>query len=185
MNSSSAAASISLTVASSANTTTCADVTLSGDPAMDAAASRMGVAWNVGNSVAAFATPKKTTAATSSGATSNAQLHLVSWETSLYSPVMRKLVNESAQVFLALQKAEAADDSAGGAHLARISRQYRSVMRDCQQQLDAEAELAEDSQTAEELVRQSELLYKLELIWNLVEIICIEKPASKFMNHDS
>ena len=57
-------------------------------------------------------------------------------------------------------------------------------MRDCQQQLDAEAEIEATaasntnaaSKAADFLVQQSELMYKLELIWNLVEIVCIEKP---------
>ena len=56
-------------------------------------------------------------------------------------------------------------------------------MRDCQQQLDAEAEIeaaaATPSSKADFFVQQSELMYKLELIWNLVEIVCIEKPPSK------
>ena len=67
--------------------------------------------------------------------------------------------------------------------------QYRSIMRDCQQQLDAEAEIetaaapaASASATppakADFYVQQSELMYKLELIWNLVEIVCIEKPPN-------
>ena len=59
-------------------------------------------------------------------------------------------------------------------------------MRDCQQQLDAEAEIeataasntSAASKAADFLVQQSELMYKLELIWNLVEIVCIEKPPS-------
>jgi hypothetical protein len=70
----------------------------------------------------------------------------------------------------------------GNASLVSLSRQYRSVMRDCQQQLDAEAEIsatASDQVQAEAYVQQSELLYKLELIWNLVEVVCIEKTASK------
>ena len=138
------------------------------------------MAWNAGrNSVLAFPSKRATTVAVRAGL--SVDLHLVEWETALYSPIMRKLVNESAQAFAALQKIAREEDVVGSAHLVRISRQYRSIMRDCQQQLDAEAEIeaaASNAARADFFVQQSELMYKLELIWNLVEIVCIEKPPS-------
>ena len=65
--------------------------------------------------------------------------------------------------------------------LARISRQYRSIIRDCQEQLDQESAraLILDPSRAEHDQLQSELLYKLELIWHLVEVLCIERTSSK------
>ena len=87
----------------------------------------------------AFPSKRATTVAVRAGL--SVDLHLVEWETALYSPIMRKLVNESAQAFAALQKIAREEDVVGSAHLVRISRQYRSIMRDCQQQLDAEAEI--------------------------------------------
>ena len=63
-----------------------------------------------------------------------------------------------------------------------MSRHYRSIIRDCQEQFDVETEIAAnigDEEKARGCAQQSELLYKLELIWNLVEIICIEKNTSK------
>ncbi len=56
----------------------------------------------------------------------------------------------------------------------RTSREYRSILRDCQEQVDKEI-----AQGRGQLEQQSEILYKFELIWNLIEILCIEKPASK------
>ena len=56
-----------------------------------------------------------------------------------------------------------------------ISRQYRSILRDCQEQLDSDDDTNEDKDNA---AAHSELLYKLELIWNLVEILVIERPTS-------
>ena len=56
-----------------------------------------------------------------------------------------------------------------------ISRQYRSILRDCQEQLDSNDDTNEDKDNA---AAHSELLYKLELIWNLVEILVIERPTS-------
>jgi len=167
---------------------TCAEVSLSDGGALSSTGAKLGAAWNAGrNSVLAFPSKRATTLAVRPGL--SVDMHLVEWETTLYSPIMRKLVNESAQAF-ALQKiAREEGDVVGNAHLVRISRQYRSIMRDCQQQLDAEAEIetaaapaASASATppakADFYVQQSELMYKLELIWNLVEIVCIEKPPN-------
>ena len=67
---------------------------------------------------------------------------------------------------------------ASSAQLLRFSKQYRSIMRDCQETLDKWSEnpqLSED--TKETYIQQSELLYKLELMWNLIEVLCIEKNS--------
>ena len=62
------------------------------------------------------------------------------------------------------------------AQLLRFSKQYRSVMRDCQETLDKWSENPNlDEETREAYIGQSELLYKLELMWNLIEVLCIEK----------
>ncbi len=62
--------------------------------------------------------------------------------------------------------------------MVRISKQYRSILRDCQEMLDKWVDdqntIDSDRQTYTE---QSELLYKLELMWHLLEIVCIEKQA--------
>ncbi len=104
----------------------------------------------------------------------------VTWETTLYQPVFRKLVNESSRTFLDLQKAtsEHQDSSSLNAQLLRFSKQYRSIMRDCQETLDRwseNPELATD--VKETYINQSELLYKLELMWDLIEVLCIEKNS--------
>jgi hypothetical protein len=78
-----------------------ADVTLT-DAVLATTGAKLGVAWNVGNSIVAFPSKRSTTAAVR--ADLSVSLHMVSWETTLYSPIMRKLVNESAQAFMALQK---------------------------------------------------------------------------------
>ena len=91
---------------------------------------------------------------------------------------MRKLVNESLSAFLSLQKM-AKDHHQGGSgtsltsgQLVNVSRQYRSVIRDCQEQLDT-------AFSDEESKLLSELLYKLELIWQLAEVLFIQRGASK------
>lgn len=64
------------------------------------------------------------------------------------------------------------------AQLLRFSKQYRSIIRDCQETLDKWSENPDaDSDTRDTYLEQSALLYKLELIWNLIEILCIEKTS--------
>ena len=122
---------------------------------------RMGSAWGVGNALAVFSSPKDSSSAVASGIAPS--LHHVTFETrfvwhfeieilnfgqkefvkgtpnfwffSLYSPVMRKLVNESLSAFLSLQKL-AKDHQQGGSgtsltagQLTNVSKQYRSVIR--------------------------------------------------------
>ena len=62
------------------------------------------------------------------------------------------------------------------ASLLRVSRQYRSILRDCQEQFDG---ILKSDGDAETIRRHSEVLYKLELIWNLVEILFIERTPCK------
>ena len=59
-----------------------------------------------------------------------------------------------------------------------MSRQYRSILRDCQQQLDCNDDLSLIEDDPENRSLQSELLYKLELIWNLVEVLFVDRPSN-------
>ena len=61
--------------------------------------------------------------------------------------------------------------------LLRVSRQYRSILRDCQAQLDGHTAGIDAKKSRE----QSEILYKLELVWNLAEILLIEKTPCKLI----
>ena len=64
------------------------------------------------------------------------------------------------------------------AQLVRLSKQYRSILRDCQETLDKWSENPTiDQNTKNTYVQQSELLYKMELMWNLLEILSIEKNS--------
>jgi len=141
---------------------------------------RLATSWGVGNTIAVSPAPPQLTD-TPAKPTGSVEVHEVRWETSLFQPIYRKLVNESAATFLGLQKLSA--DSQGPLstdQLVKISRQYRSILRDCQEQLD---NLAETSPAAQASIysAQSEVTYKLELIWNLVEILII-KPGGFIMS---
>jgi len=134
----------------------------------------LGVAWGPGNCLALHTKPTKEEEQGCKGGLGGVvQVHEVRWETTLYEPVYRKLVNESLGVFLSLQKLEEEEGARPGVEqLVRVSRQYRSVIKDCQEQLEQLAETGAASQSGHYLA-QSELLYKLELIWHLVEILYI------------
>ncbi len=169
-----------MTSSSSTSSLAVADVCLSSpagaahfQSSSSASPARMGVAWGVGNRLMAFPTRDRRLNK-GQNATAPTDMHEVTWETTLYQPVFRKLVNESWQTFRALQSASASEeDSSASSYLVNFSRQYRSIIRDCQEQLDA----LHDTDPA--AAQHSELLYKLELVWNLVEIICIEKQTSE------
>ena len=76
----------------------------------------IGVAWGLGNTFAAFSAPL--THGISAGKRDageaeqlRANIHTVAFETALYAPIFRKLVNESAQTFLSLQKMALEEES--------------------------------------------------------------------------
>ena len=74
------------------------------------------------------------------------------WETTLYEPVFRKLVNESLGVFMSLAKQSEEERVVGVESLVKVSRQYRSIMKDCQEQLDNLAETSPAAQVIGRLV---------------------------------
>ena len=149
----------------------------------------IGAAWGLGNTFAAFSAPRihgrDACKHDGSGEANKCggNIHTVAFETALYTPIFRKLVNESSQTFLTLQKMALEEENIATSHLGRMSRQYRSIIRDCQEQLDIDCERTNSVHPSkvEHNQLQSELLYKLELIWHLVEVLCIEKTSSKLI----
>ncbi|QQP37908.1 Nuclear pore complex protein Nup85like, partial [Caligus rogercresseyi] len=109
--------------------------------------------WSLGNTLVLYSSSKN----------GEPSLKELSWETSLFHGDYRKLVNESAATFLNLQKSMSGeeDDASKSASLLRLSRQYRSILKDIQSRISEE--------------KESELLYKLELLWNLAEILLVQK----------
>lgn len=140
---------------------------------------RLCVAWGVGNALGV--TPKPSGDRSTGPLKGPVQVHEVRWETSLYEPIFRKLVNESVSTFLALQTLS---DSQPGAippdQLVKISRQYRSIMRDCEEQLSALSETSSAAEAAH-YTGQAEVLYKLELIANLAEILILDNKPGGFV----
>ena len=82
-----------------------------------------------------------------------------------------------------LARASEEERAVGAETLVRVSGQYRSIMKDCQEQLEQLAETRPAAQAAHYL-GQSELLYKLELIWHLVEILYLDTtPGGLVLPH--
>ena len=73
----------------------------------------LGAVWGVGNTLATFSAPPLHGRRTQEidQTVKCGDVHTVAFETSLYTPIFRKLVNESAQTFLTLQKIALEEES--------------------------------------------------------------------------
>ena len=88
-----------------------AEVTLP-DPAAGRTGRQLGVCWGPGNFLLLHVKKSKAEQQRLGGGSGEeSKVHEVRWETTLYEPVFRKLVNESLGIFLSLQKL--AEEEAG------------------------------------------------------------------------
>ncbi|XP_054449086.1 nuclear pore complex protein Nup85 isoform X1 [Pteronotus mesoamericanus] len=103
----------------------------------------------------------------------------------IYSQILRKLFNESHGIFVGLQRIE--EDLTGKsrkAQLVRVSKNYRSVIRACMEEMHQVAIAAKDPVTGHQFSSQISILSAMELIWNLCEILFIEvAPAGPLLLH--
>lgn len=99
----------------------------------------------------------------------------------IYSPVLRKLFNESHHIFVGLQNIK--DDIPNKnkkPQFVSISKNYRSVIRACMEELQQIAVSTEDKQHS----NQTAILLAIELIWNLCEVLFIDAaPAGSLLLH--
>ena len=88
---------------------------------------RLGVAWGVGNQLVIH--PRHGKAAPGGGniAKKSGKAHEIAWETTLYEPIFRKLVNESLGVFQSLAKLSEQEKVVPLEQLVKVSRQYRKI----------------------------------------------------------
>lgn len=98
----------------------------------------------------------------------------------LYSPVLRKLFNESHGIFVGLQKSEEEETSSRTrkAQLVRVSKNYRSVLRACMQEMHKVASSTRDGTQNAKYSDQISMLSAMELCWNLCEILFIEAATA-------
>uniref|UniRef100_A0A803VRA7 Nuclear pore complex protein Nup85 n=1 Tax=Ficedula albicollis TaxID=59894 RepID=A0A803VRA7_FICAL len=95
-----------------------------------------------------------------------------------YIQTLRKLFNESHGIFMGLQRSE--EELAGKsrkAHLVQVSKNYRSVIRACMEDMH-EAAGKFDPALQGQYSTQVSILSAMELIWNLCEILFVEAATA-------
>ncbi|XP_062872524.1 nuclear pore complex protein Nup85 [Trichomycterus rosablanca] len=108
-------------------------------------------------------------------------VHVVRRDEDIYSPILRKLFNESHHIFVGLQNIkEDVPKKNQKPQFVSISKNYRSVIRACMEELQHAAVSTEDSQYS----NQGSILMAIELIWNLCEVLFIDAaPAGLLLLH--
>ncbi|KAG8446152.1 hypothetical protein GDO86_013854 [Hymenochirus boettgeri] len=106
-------------------------------------------------------------------------LYIVHGDEDIYSPVLRKLYNESHSIFVGLQKSvEETSSKSRKAQLVQISRNYRSVLRACMEDVHALSESTRDAAQKAKYISQVSILSAMELSWNLCEILFVESASA-------
>ncbi|XP_007641220.1 nuclear pore complex protein Nup85 isoform X1 [Cricetulus griseus] len=112
-------------------------------------------------------------------------IYIVRKDVDVYSQILRKLFNESHGIFIGLQRIE--EELTGKsrkAQLVRVSKNYRSVIRACMEEMHQVAIAAKDPASGRQFSSQVSILSAMELIWNLCEILFIEvAPAGPLLLH--
>lgn len=108
-------------------------------------------------------------------------VRMVRRDEDIYSPILRKLFNESHHIFVGLQNIQ--DDVPNKnkkPQFVSISKNYRSVIRACMEELQQVAVSTEVPQYS----NQVSILLAIELIWNLCEVLFIDAaPAGSLLLH--
>uniref|UniRef100_A0A8D1VIJ9 Nuclear pore complex protein Nup85 n=1 Tax=Sus scrofa TaxID=9823 RepID=A0A8D1VIJ9_PIG len=102
-------------------------------------------------------------------------IHIIRKDIDVYCKILRKLFNESHGIFVGLQRIE--EEFTGKsrkAQLVRVSKNYRSVIRACMEEMHQLAIAAKDPASGGQFSSQISILSAMELIWNLCEILFIE-----------
>ncbi|XP_057201223.1 nuclear pore complex protein Nup85 [Triplophysa rosa] len=112
-------------------------------------------------------------------------VHMVRRDEDVCSPILRKLFNESHHIFVGLQKInEDVPSKTKKPQFVSISKNYRSVIRACMEELQQGAVSAQDRSLASQYGDQVSILLAIELIWNLCEVLFIDAaPAGALLLH--
>ncbi|XP_069005307.1 nuclear pore complex protein Nup85 isoform X2 [Embiotoca jacksoni] len=141
----------------------------------------MGFAWGPGD-ILVYETLFKASGASGSG---YSFIHEVRKDEDIYSPILRKLFNESHHIFVGLQTIrEDLPSKSKKPQFVSISKNYRSVIRACMEELQQVAVSAKDAEVAAQYGDQVSILLAIELIWNLCEVLFIDAaPAGSLLLH--
>nr|XP_061805555.1 nuclear pore complex protein Nup85-like isoform X2 [Nerophis lumbriciformis] len=102
-------------------------------------------------------------------------VHSVRKDEDIYSPILRKLFNELHHIFVGLQTIpEEVPNKNKKSQFVSISKNYRSVIRACIEELQQVAVITKDSELRTQYGNQVSILLAIELIWNLCEVLFID-----------
>ncbi|RLU15101.1 hypothetical protein DMN91_012988 [Ooceraea biroi] len=103
----------------------------------------------------------------------DAKVHFLRPEVILFSPLLRKLVNESNGVFLSVQNLKSLSGDIRP-ELLKHSKQYRSILRACVENL--QEILPKEPLSEEKIVLENFLtiFYQVECVWHLTEILYVD-----------
>ncbi|XP_075994900.1 nuclear pore complex protein Nup85 [Genypterus blacodes] len=112
-------------------------------------------------------------------------IHEVRKDEDIYSPILRKLFNEAHHIFVGLQSIrEDLPSKNKKPQFVSISKNYRSVIRACMEELQQVAVSTQDAELAMKYGNQVSILLAIELIWNLCEVLFIDAaPAGCLLLH--
>ncbi|XP_014809475.1 PREDICTED: nuclear pore complex protein Nup85 isoform X1 [Calidris pugnax] len=113
------------------------------------------------------------------GRQSSSCVFVVRKDQDIYIQTLRKLFNESHGIFVGLQRSE--EELAGKSRktqLVQVSKNYRSVIRACMEDMHQAAISARDPALQSQYSTQVSILSAMELIWNLCEILFVEAAAA-------
>ncbi|XP_071390623.1 nuclear pore complex protein Nup85 isoform X1 [Centroberyx affinis] len=141
----------------------------------------LGFAWGPGD-ILVYETVFKASGAKGSGCSF---IHEVRKDEDIYSPILRKLFNESHHIFVGLQTIrEDLPSKNKKPQFVSISKNYRSVIRACMEELQQVAVSTQDAELATQYGNQVSILLAIELIWNLCEVLFIDAaPAGSLLLH--
>ncbi|XP_070779401.1 nuclear pore complex protein Nup85 isoform X1 [Enoplosus armatus] len=141
----------------------------------------LGFAWGPGD-ILVHETLYKASGAKGSG---SSFIHEVRKDEDIYSPILRKLFNESHHIFVGLQTIrEDLPSKNKKPQFVSISKNYRSVIRACMEELQQVAVSTKDTGVATQYGNQVSILLAIELIWNLCEVLFIDAaPAGSLLLH--
>lgn len=141
----------------------------------------LGFAWGPGD-ILVYETLYKASGATGSGCSF---IHEVRKDEDIYSPILRKLFNESHHIFVGLQTIrEDLPSKNKKPQFVSISKNYRSVIRACMEELQQVAVSTKVAEVAMQYGNQVSILLAIELIWNLCEVLFIDAaPAGSLLLH--
>ncbi|XP_075942207.1 nuclear pore complex protein Nup85 isoform X2 [Anarhichas minor] len=111
-------------------------------------------------------------------------IHEVRKDEDIYSPILRKLFNESHHIFVGLQTIrEDLPSKNKKPQFVSISKNYRSVIRACMEELQQVAVSTKDAEIATQYGNQVSILLAIELIWNLCEVLFIDAAPGSLLLH--